>query len=144
MTELPSDKVFPMFFKIIHVHKDELMKDGMLEICGIVVGVLGRYYPEAEPTLFESVVYPSSSEEVSVEGSTLIRTTFGLAFHKLFVSKEDALQLRHTVVCELHGQLGNLGCPDFTWSDAIAREPYTTGMEMYLSLIHISEPTRPY
>lgn len=30
LTELPSDRVFPMFFKIIHVHRDGLTKEGML------------------------------------------------------------------------------------------------------------------
>lgn len=131
LTELPSDGVFPMFFKVIHVHKDGLTKEGVLQICGIVVGVFARYYPEAEPALFESVVYPSSSEEVSLEGSKWIKTSFGLAFYNLFVTKQNALQIRHTVVCELHGQLGSLECAGFTWSDSIAREPYTTGMEMY-------------
>lgn len=131
LKELPSDGVFPMFFKVIHVNRDALTKEGVLNICGIVVGVLTRYYPEAEPGLFESVAYPSSSEEVSLEGSKWIKASFGLAFYNLFVTKEYALQIRYTVVCELHGQLGSLESAGFTWSDAIAREPYTTGMEMF-------------
>ncbi|CAM9364994.1 unnamed protein product, partial [Pylaiella littoralis] len=61
----------------------------------------------------------------------LVKRGFSLVYSNLFVTEEDALQLRHTVVCELDGKLGGLERPDYQWSDAIAREVYTIGMTMY-------------
>ncbi|CAM9444713.1 unnamed protein product [Ectocarpus fasciculatus] len=115
LRELPSDGAFPMFFSV----REGMTKDGMLKICSIVVGVLRRYYPElpAGSTKFESMAYPALSEG------------FGLVFSKMFVTEERAMQIRHTVICELDAQVGS---PDeHLWSDVIAREVYFTGMEMY-------------
>lgn len=131
LSELPSDGVFPMFFNINHLNKDGLTKDGMLEICSVVVGVLSRYYPDTARSTFASVAFPASSVKVEMDGSTWTKRGFGLVFRNLFVTEEAALQLRHTVVCELDGQKGSLGCSEYQWSDAIAREVYTTGMEIY-------------
>lgn len=106
-----------MFFKFNHI--EGLTKDGMLKIGSVVVGVLRQYYPEplVGSTTFESVAYPVSSD------------SFGLVFSKLFVTEEKALQIRYTVVCELDAQVGSLS--EHLWSEIIAREVYTTGMEMY-------------
>ncbi|CAN0298326.1 unnamed protein product, partial [Pylaiella littoralis] len=133
LSELPSDGAFPMVFKITPTNNDGLTRDGMLDICSIVIGVLSRYYPDhpVGSALFESVAYPGSSEELQIDGSTWIKRGFGLVFRKLFVTKEEALQLRYTLVCELRGQLSILGCPDFTWSDAIPREVHITGIDMH-------------
>lgn len=133
LSELPSDRVFPMFFKINHLNRDGLTKEGMLEICTVVVGVLSRYYPDhpAASTVFESVAFPASSEEVQIDGSRWTKRGFALVFRKLFVTEEEALQLRYTVVCELDGHLGSLACPEYQWSDAIVRGIYTAGIEMY-------------
>lgn len=88
LSELPSDGVFPMFLLINNLNKTGLTKDGMLQICTIVVGVLRLYYPDNTATsIFESTAYPASS------------TGFGLVFRGLFVTEEEALQLRHTIVC---------------------------------------------
>lgn len=130
LSEVPSS-VFPMFLKINHLNKDGLTKDGMLKICSVVAGVLSRYYPDTTTSTLESVAFPASSVEVEIDGSTWTERGFGLVFRNLFVTKEAALQLRHTVVCELDGQMGSLGCSEYQWSNAIAREVYTTGMEMY-------------
>lgn len=132
LIELPSDDVFPMFFKICVLNKDGLTKDGMLSICAIAVGVLRRYYPDHTATSkFESTAFPDSSTEVEVDGTKWTKRGFGLVFRKIFVTKQEALQLRHTVVCELNGRVGSLACSEHPWSNAIAREVYTTGMEMY-------------
>lgn len=117
LSELPSDGVFPMFFKINNLNKTGLTRDNMLQICTIVVGVLRLYYPDNTATsIFESTVFPASS------------AGFSLVFRSLFVNKGEALQLRHTLVYELDGRLG---CSEYPWSGAVAREVYVTGMEMY-------------
>lgn len=66
-----------------------------------------------------------------MDGAKWTKRGFGLVFRKIFVTKQAALQLRHTVVCELNGRVGSLACSEHPWSNAIAREVYTTGMEMY-------------
>lgn len=133
LSELPSDGVFPMFFEIDHLNKAGLAKDEMMKICSILVGVLRRYYPKAqdESTFFESVAFPTCSTHVEMDGVTWTKRGFGIVFRNLFVTEEVALQLRHTAVCELDGQLGGLQCPKYQWSDAVAREVYVMGMEMY-------------
>lgn len=133
LSELPSDPVFPMFFKINHLDRDGLTNEGMQEIYAVVVGVLSRYYADHPPasTLFEAVAFPASSEEVQIDDSRWIKRGFALVFRKLFVTQEQALQLRHGVVCELDGHLGSLACPEYQWSDAVVRGIYTTGIEMY-------------
>lgn len=105
----------------------------MLEICTVVVGVLRRYYyPDHTVTsAFESVAFPASSTQVEMDGSTWTKRGFGLVFRSLFVTEEEALQLRHPVVYELNEWLGSLGCSEYPWSGAIAREVCTTGMGMY-------------
>lgn len=76
--------------------------------------------------VFEAVSFPNVSEEVVMKESTWTKRGFSLVFRHLYVTEEDALQLRHTVVCELDGQIGSLQCPEYhhQWSDAIAREVY--------------------
>jgi len=133
LSELPSDGVFPMFFQVNHLDKHGLTEEGRVQICKVVIGVLGRYYSDhgMGSTVFEAVSFPTSSEEVVINDSAWTKRGFSLVFHNLFVTREDALQLRHTVVCELDGQIGSLECPKHQWSDAISREVYTIGMAMY-------------
>lgn len=136
LSELPSDGVFPMFFQVNHLDKHGLTEEGMIQICKVVTGVLGRYYSDhgTGSTVFEAVSFPTASEEVVMKDSAWTKRGYSLVFRHLYVTKEDALQPRHTVVCELDGQIGSLECPDCQWSDAISREVYTIGMAMYGSI----------
>lgn len=131
LAEVPSD-VFPMFVQVAHVHKDGLTKDGMLKICGVIAGVLARYYTGEEPgsSMFESVIYQISSEDVNMDDDTWTKRVFSLVFRNLFVDKAEALQMRHTIVQELDGQIGSLPCSSHQWSSAISENVYTEGVIM--------------
>ncbi|CAM9704089.1 unnamed protein product [Ectocarpus sp. 6 AP-2014] len=131
LAEVPSN-VFPMFVQVEHVHNDGLTKEGMLQICSVIAGVLARYYigNEAGSSLFESVSYQISSADVNINGDSWTKRVFSLVFRNLFVDKAEALQMRHTIVQELDGQLGNLPCSTHQWSSAISENVYTEGVIM--------------
>lgn len=132
-----------MFFQVTHLGKHGLTKDGMIKMNEVVLGVLGRYYPDHEvgSTVFEAVAFPTVSEEVEINDSTWTKRGFSLVFRNLFVTKEEALQLRHTAVCELDGRMGSLEYPEYQWSDAIVRAVYTIGMTMYGMSRSLSSPS---
>ncbi|CAM9307395.1 unnamed protein product [Ectocarpus sp. 8 AP-2014] len=132
VAEVPSD-MFPMFVQVAHVDKQGLTKDGMIKICGVIAGVLNRYYPDVVigSTLLEAVCFQNSSEEVTIHDESWTKRVFSLVFRNLIVDEEQALQMRHTIVQELNGQLGSLPCSYHQWSSAISNTVYMQGVVMY-------------
>ncbi len=135
-SELRSDPVFCMYFDIDLLDTCVTSAEVTSKIFSILQSMVKSYYTGSQSDdVFRCVVCDTAPKEVVVEGDdgptkVLTKNGYHITFPDLRVTLPQALQLRHSVVCELEKTMGLRPEGVNAWSDAIDKAPYTNGLKM--------------